>query len=302
MRILRTLALGLLCSGAVFSQFPDSLLLSQEPAKVSDHVYMLKGFPNVGIVVGEKATLVVDTGLGPRNAEIVLRAVKKIAKGSTLYLTTTHFHPEHVGGANGFPESTIVVRNRAQQIESDQAGMDMIKRFAERPEMKELLAGVTIRPADVVYEQQLALDLGGGVQASLFWMGAAHTAGDQMIMVEPDMVLISGDVVQQKQAAAANMERGSVKNWIWMLDQIGGLRAKTILPDHSDPGPAETMIQSQRHFLADLSDLVLEFKHKGVSADDAAPQIVERLKAAYPGWEMWFGVPGSVKRAYLEYE
>ncbi len=277
-------------------------MLSQEPTKVSDHVYMLKGFPNVAIIVGDKATLVVDTGLGPRNGEIAMRAVKKLAKGSTLYLTTTHFHPEHLGGAAAFPESAILVRNVAQQIEADQAGMEMIKRFGERPEMKELRAGVTLRPADIVYDQQINLDLGGGVKVRLFWMGAAHTAGDEMIMVDPDSVLVSGDIVQQKQAAAAGFERGSVKNWIWMLDQIGGLRAKTILPDHSDPGPAEAMIQSQRRFLADLSDQVLVLKHQGMPADDAAKQITEKLKADYPDWEMWFGVPGSVKKAYLEYE
>ena len=277
-------------------------MLSEEPTKVSDHVYMLKGFPNVGIIVGDKATLVVDTGLGPRNGEIAMRAVKKLAKGPTLYLTTTHFHPEHLGGAAGFPESAILVRNTAQQIETDQVGMDMIKRFGERPEMKELLAGVTLRPADIVYDQQISLDLGGGVKVSLFWMGAAHTAGDEMIMVEPDKVLVSGDVVQQKQAAAAGFERGSVKNWIWILDQLGGLRAKTILPDHSDPGPSEPMIQSQRHFLSDLADQALALKRLGVSSDDAAKQITEKLKADYPDWEMWFGVPGSVKKAYLEYD
>ena len=292
------LALG--CCGAAVAQIHDNLMLAQEPTKVSDHVYMLKGFPNVGIVVGDKATLVVDTGLGPKNGEIVARAVKKLAKGTILYLTTTHFHPEHAGGDGGFPGSTIIVRNMAQQIEVDERGLDMIKRFAQRPEMKELLAGVTFRPPDIVYDQQLKLDLGGGVGAKLFWMGAAHTAGDEMIFVEPDATLISGDVVQYKQAAAAGAEGGSVKNWLFILDQLVGLHAKTILPDHSDPGPADQMIQVQRIFLADLQSWTLDLKHKGVSADDAAKKVTEQLKVAYPDWEPWFGVPASVKTAYRE--
>jgi hypothetical protein len=207
--------------GALFAQFPDNLMLAQEPTKVSDHVYMLKGFPNVGIVVGDKATLVVDTGLGPKNGEFVARAVKKLAKGSILYLTTTHFHPEHAGGDGGFPESTIIIRNLAQQIEADQR-------------------------------------------------------------------------------AAAAADGGSVKNWIFILDQLGGLHAKTILPDHSDPGPADQMIQLQRIFLADLQTWTIEMKHNGVSADDAAKKVTEQLKVAYPDWEPWFGVPASVKTAYRE--
>jgi glyoxylase-like metal-dependent hydrolase (beta-lactamase superfamily II) len=131
-------------------------------------------------------------------------------------------------------------------------------------------------------------------------LGAAHTAGDEMAMVDPDGVLISGDVVQWKQAASANADTGSVKNWIWMLDQLGGLSAKTILPDHSEPGPAVAMIASERRFLADLQDEALNLKHRGVSAADAAQQVTDKLKTEYPDWEMWGGVSGSVKKVYQE--
>ena len=42
-------------------------LLEENSTRVSDHVYAMMGFPNIAIVVGSRATLVVDTGLGPRN-------------------------------------------------------------------------------------------------------------------------------------------------------------------------------------------------------------------------------------------
>ena len=41
-------------------------VLGENTLKVSDHVWAIMGWPNIGIVVGENATLVVDTGLGPR--------------------------------------------------------------------------------------------------------------------------------------------------------------------------------------------------------------------------------------------
>jgi len=41
-------------------------VLGEEAVKVSDNVWAIMGFPNIGIVVGNRATLVVDTGLGPR--------------------------------------------------------------------------------------------------------------------------------------------------------------------------------------------------------------------------------------------
>ena len=293
------------CAAVLYSfasaQIPVTLMMSQEPAKVSDHVYVLKGFPNVGIVVGERATLVVDTGLGTPNGQIVMNVVKKLAKGPTVYLTTTHYHPEHAGGEGGFPPSTVIVRNQAQQLELDQHGMEMIQMFARQPGMKDLLANAKLREPDIVFDHELKMDLGGGVRTRLFWMGAAHTMGDEMIYVEPDQVLISGDIVQNKQAASAGFDRASVKSWLAILDQLGGLRAKIIVPDHSDPGEASKMIADQHHFLADLQSMALEGKHNGVSADDAAQQITEALKKTYPDYQEWFGVPGTVKKVYQEY-
>ena len=54
-------------------QGPPPLVKENATAKVADHVYVIPDnsvpvVPNVGIVVGNKSTLVIDTGLGPRNA------------------------------------------------------------------------------------------------------------------------------------------------------------------------------------------------------------------------------------------
>ena len=68
-------------------------LLVEDTVKVSDNVWAIMGFPNIGIVVGNRATLVVDTGLGPKNGATVARVVAKLAPGNQkLFLTTTHFH------------------------------------------------------------------------------------------------------------------------------------------------------------------------------------------------------------------
>lgn len=37
--------------------------------RISEHVYAISAFPNIGIVIGDQASLVIDTGLGPRNGE-----------------------------------------------------------------------------------------------------------------------------------------------------------------------------------------------------------------------------------------
>ena len=107
-------------------------LLSENTVKVSDHVWAIIGWPNIGIVVGETATLVVDTGLGPRSGATVAKVAKRLAPDNKLYLTTTHFHPEHAAGASGFPAGTILIRAKVQQDEMDKHGERMIHLFSSR--------------------------------------------------------------------------------------------------------------------------------------------------------------------------
>jgi hypothetical protein len=65
MQISRLLILAAFAAATVYAQ--QNPLLGEDTVKVSDHVWAIMGFPNIGIVVGARATLVVDTGLGPRN-------------------------------------------------------------------------------------------------------------------------------------------------------------------------------------------------------------------------------------------
>src|SRR5438270_10019236 len=110
----------------------NPLLPEGSVTRVSDHVYAIIGWPNVAIVVGSRATLVVDTGLGPRNGATVARVVNKLSPDSKLFLTTTHFHPEHAGGEPGFPANTILIRDSVQQEEMEQHGAEMLDAFSKR--------------------------------------------------------------------------------------------------------------------------------------------------------------------------
>src|SRR6476646_3884836 len=106
-----------LLSGAILSG-QNQPVLGEQTVKVSEHVWAIMGWPNIGIIVGSRATLVVDTGLGPSNGATIARVVAKLAPANQkLFLTTTHFHPEHAAGEGGFPPGTILIRNAVQQKE-----------------------------------------------------------------------------------------------------------------------------------------------------------------------------------------
>jgi glyoxylase-like metal-dependent hydrolase (beta-lactamase superfamily II) len=82
---------------------------------IGDHRIWL--VPNIGIILGADAALVVDTGLGPANGERVLDLARRLAGSRRLLLTVTHFHPEHGYGAQAFRPDATIIYNRAQRDE-----------------------------------------------------------------------------------------------------------------------------------------------------------------------------------------
>src|ERR1041385_8348388 len=268
-------------------------------SRVSEHVYAIVGFPNIAFVVGTRATLAIDTGMGPRNGAVVAREAQKLAKGPTLYLTTTHFHPEHAAGESAFPAGTILIRPSAQQDEVDRRGAEYIDLFSSRSaQNKELLQGVKLRPADMVFDREAKLDL-GGVTARLFWWGAAHTKGDELIFVPEDSVLIPGDIVQNKLVPNMPNEDASVKGWLNVLDQLEPLKPRYVVPDHGALGDG-SLIGQERAFLTDVQKRAMELKSRGTSVDEAGKLLQGEMKTKYPDWENMNPVPNIVRRVYEE--
>jgi glyoxylase-like metal-dependent hydrolase (beta-lactamase superfamily II) len=297
MKIITTFLLGMLA--AAISTAQTNPILGEDTVKVSDHVWAIMGWPNIGIVVGANATLVVDTGLGPRNGATIARVAKKLAPANKLYLTTTHFHPEHASGEPGFPAGTILIRDKVQQDEMDQHGVEMIDLFAGRNEQqKELLANVKLRPPDETFDKERVLDLGGGVKARLLWFGGAHTKGDELTFVEPDKTLISGDVVQNKVVPNIYGAGGTPATWLAVLDQVAKLGTLHVLPDHSAIGDG-SLVAQEKAFIADLRTRALDLKQHGVSADDAGKQLTVEFKTKYAGWPI-NSLAGFVKSVYAE--
>jgi glyoxylase-like metal-dependent hydrolase (beta-lactamase superfamily II) len=281
-----------------FSQSQDPML-SENTTKVSDHVWAIMGFPNIGIVVGSRATLVVDTGLGPKNGATVARVVAKLAPNNKkLFLTTTHFHPEHAGGEPGFPPGTILIRDAVQQQEMEKHGQEMIDMFSQRDaKNKELLAGVVLRSPDVLFDEEATVDL-GGVTVRLLWFGGAHTKGDELTLVEPDKTLISGDVVQNQTIPNIFGDGGTPASWLIVLQKVSALDVAHVLPDHSAPGDG-SLVAAEVSLISEIRDKALALKKQGISVDDAGKQVSAELKARHPDWRDT-NAAGFVKSVYAE--
>jgi glyoxylase-like metal-dependent hydrolase (beta-lactamase superfamily II) len=283
---------------------PAPLVQENKTIKVSEHVYVIPDgrvnlVPNIGMIVGNRATLVVDAGMGPRNGQTVLRELAKVSKNTALYFTTTHFHPEHMTGVQAFPANTIVIRPEAQQEEVDRKQPEFIRNFSRRtPDLKALLEDVKPRPPDILFDREAKIDL-GGVTVRLLWLGPSHTRGDNFVFVEEDGVLFTGDTVINRFFPIFPDKDASGKNWLAILDQLDELHPRSIVPGHGEVGDAR-LIGIEREYLKGVQARVVELKAQGKSADEAAKLLSVEFRAKYPDWENPGWIADAVERFYAE--
>jgi glyoxylase-like metal-dependent hydrolase (beta-lactamase superfamily II) len=220
-----TFVVGACLSAVAAAQWHVPLQQEGATVKISEHVYVIPDFkvgmvPNVGTVVGSRATLVVDPGMEFKNGQVVLREVQKVSQGSNIYIVNTHFHPEHTTGEVAFPPSAQVIRAAAQQQDVDEMGMQWVERFRQRsPEIDDLLKEATFRLPAEIFEQETMLDL-GGVRVHLIRLGPGHTRGDTVAFVEGDRVLFSGDLAMKNLFPAFATLHSDSRTWLASLDQL----------------------------------------------------------------------------------
>jgi glyoxylase-like metal-dependent hydrolase (beta-lactamase superfamily II) len=301
-----------LALGTASAQPPSNatgLIDENARVEVSPHVTVILDedapfVPNVGIVAGDRATLVVDTGLGERNGRIVLAEARKAGKSTEFYVAATHFHPEHDLGATAFPPSAKMLRWRTQQQDVDELGADLNKRFAGfSPALAELLKDARFRPADILFDGSLTLDL-GGVHVRVWGVGPTHTRGDTVFFVEEDRVLLAGDVVMPV-FVAANGQSSSIAKWLMDLEEFEALNPTRVIPAHGHMGGIE-LIRRQREYLAAVQSGVAGAKRAGTSLEDTTKELAERLAAQFKDLAPGGGGPATgrvnaaIQAAYRE--
>ncbi len=78
--------------------------LRKDIVKVGDGVYVAVGYSpaNVGMVIGRDGIVIIDTGMQPSHAKVILDAFRKITDKPVKAVIYTHGHGDHTGGAGVF--------------------------------------------------------------------------------------------------------------------------------------------------------------------------------------------------------
>ena len=266
------------------------------PVEVADGVWVLRDHriwlvPNVAIIVGKDAALVVDTGLGPANGERVLDTARRLAGSRRLFLTLTHFHPEHGYGAQVFRPDATIIYNRAQRDELAEKGTRYIELFrrTQGKAASAALDGTQIVMPHFVYEGPKAeFDLGNR-KVELHASGTAHTRGDQIVFLPQERILFAGDLIEERMFPIfpwfppEDVDIDAAR-WIATLEGMQALNPKLIVPGHGDPADIRIALNLAAH-IRDVNRQVGGLRARGLTAREAISACKTKIISDYPGWE-----------------
>ncbi len=183
--------------------------------KITEDIYFLDHVretdrPSLGLIVGEKRSMVVDSGNSPKHAEEFLQEAEKVTKGPIQYLGITHCHWDHIGGMGKMNIPSVGSRKTQNRLEEmkhwkwDDASLEKQKEDgvfndfiinAVKGEMnEEERKDFRVSPMDIVFEGKLAFDL-GNITCEMLEMDGPHTEDTTLIYVPERKVLFLGDSI-----------------------------------------------------------------------------------------------------------
>lgn len=244
--------------------------------------------PNIGVIGGAEAVLVVETGIGTENAEQVLAFAAEVAKGRRLYLTTTHFHPEHAFGAHVFAGHATYLVNRAQADDLSAKGPGYLEMFrAFGGAIASRLEGAEVPAPDVVYDGEYELDLGGRT-VRLRPTGRGHTKGDQVVEVPDADLLFTGDLAETDQFAIFpwfppyDVDVSGV-GWLAVMESLAAAGPRTVIPGHGELGGPQVLAEV-REYLRELRDETWRRRDSAMGQEQIAAEVRALLIERHPEW------------------
>lgn len=244
--------------------------------------------PNIGIIGGRHSVLVVETGLGPSNARRVLEFADQFARGRRIYLTTTHFHPEHAFGAQVFKGEATFLVNKAQADERATKGPGYLNMFRGLgAPIARQLEGVELTAPDDVYARSFTLDLGDRI-VHMQATGRGHSKGDQVITVPDAGVMFTGDLAETGQFAIfpwfpPHDKDVSGLHWIDVMSRLSEMSPRTVVPGHGHIGGPQ-ILGDVRSYLEHLRDETWKRRDSGMQEDTMVEEISALMIELHPDW------------------
>ncbi|HEX4173232.1 MAG TPA: quinoprotein relay system zinc metallohydrolase 2 [Acetobacteraceae bacterium] len=236
---------------------------------------------NLGIVVGNDAVAVVDTGGSVSVGQGLLAAVRGITDKPVRYVINTHDHPDHIFGNAAMPAGSIFVGHHNLPRELATRGEYYLRSY--RQQLGDAaIAAVRIIAPSVLVDTEMTLDLGGRTLRLHAWSPAAHTNCDLTILDETTGVLFAGDLVFLQHVPVVD---GSVTGWLSVLPRLATVPARLVVPGHGRMvAPWPSALEDERRYLTVLA----QDTRREIAAGTPIGQAVSRIAQSERGrWQLF---------------
>lgn len=164
--------------------------------------------PTLGLVCGDKYSLIIDCGNSPQHAKDFLLEIKKLNVPPVKYVVITHAHWDHFLGMNEF-DATVIVNRQTNELlkvwQSYTFDDSSLQTYAQSKVMGDKCIEIIqaeipnrdhfkLNAPQIIFEKTLTLDLGNKI-CVLEKINSTHSDDATIIYIPDEKVIFLGDCV-----------------------------------------------------------------------------------------------------------
>lgn len=252
------------CSFAYDFKYPRSSV-SMQLKKVSEHVYFAQGatgvatdnqgfISNATVIISDSEITIVDALGSPSLAEQLLSLLREISDLPIKRVIATHYHADHIYGLQVFEDegAEVIAPEGVHRYLNSASATDRLeeRRFSLDPWVNEQTR--LVQPDKTLKSETVIQS--GTVKLIINNLGKSHSDADLTVLVQPDQVFITGDVIFEGRIPFVG--DSDSKAWLETLNVMAEKKGvKALIPGHgglaADPLKAITMTRDYLAFLRD---------------------------------------------------